>query len=177
MKATDIILAFALAAAVLGIAIPAGSVSYAPMPIQEQQVGNVTYLSGGVGRSEAAVMRANAKDYLLELIFTQKIQGQRDEFIADVKVKILDEQQNIVLEIPSEGPFLLANLPEGNYLVIAEYNSEVKQQKVTVVVDKHQKIEFSWVVSKLPVVEEPQNNSLGRTVIGTYNIKSLSFIV
>jgi hypothetical protein len=82
-----------------------------------------------------------------------------------------------LLDIASEGPFFLANLPQGNYLVIAEFNSEVIQKKVTVVADKHQKIEFSWVVLKQPAVEEPQKKSLRRTVIGTYNIKSLSFIV
>jgi hypothetical protein len=183
MKAAVIMGSFALVVAALAIAPPAGSVAYAPLPIQEQQVGKVTYLTGGVGRSEVAVMRANAKDYLLELIFSQKIQGQRDEFIADVKVQIQDEQENVVLDIVSEGPFLLANLPEGNYLVIVEFNGEVKQKKVTIAIDKHQKIEFSWVVLKppaaeeLPAVDDMQNNSLGRTVIGTYNMKSLSFMV
>jgi hypothetical protein len=177
VKASDILVAFALAAAVLGVATPVGSVNYTSMPIQELRVGDITYLTGGVGRSEAAVMRANAKDYLLELIFTQKLQGQRDEFVADVKVQIQDEQQIVLLDIASEGPFFLANLPQGNYLVIAEFNSEVIQKKVTVVADKHQKIEFSWVVLKQPAVEEPQKKSLRRTVIGTYNIKSLSFIV
>lgn len=142
MKAADIMVSYALALAMFAVALPAGSIGYAPMPIQEQQVGNVTYLTGGAGRSEAAEMRAKAKDYLLELIFSQKLQGQREEFIADVKVQIEDEQQNKVLDIVSEGPFVLVNLPEGNYLVIVEFNGEVKQKKATIVVDKHQKIEL-----------------------------------
>jgi hypothetical protein len=141
MKAADILISYALAVVVFAIALPSGSMGYAPMSIQ-QQVGNVTYLTGGVGESDAAVMRAKAKDYLLELIFSQELQGQREEFIADAKVQIQDEQQNIVLDIVSGGPFVLVNLPEGNYLVIVEFNGEVRQKKATVAVGKHQKIEL-----------------------------------
>ncbi len=147
MKATDFLITLALGVTILGIALPVGSVNYAPMPIQEQRVGDVTYISGGVGRSEAAVMRGLAKDYSLEVSFTQKQSGQREEFLADVKVQILDEQQNnTLLDITTEGPFLLVDLPQGNYLVIAEHHGEVKQQKVSVDIDKHQKIVFNWLI-------------------------------
>jgi hypothetical protein len=142
VKAADILVSYALAMLVFVIALSAGSMGYVPKSIKEQQVGKVAYLTGGVGRSEAAAMRAKAKDYLLELIFSQKLQGQREEFITDVKVKIEDEQQNVVLDIVPEGPFVLANLPEGSYLVVVEFNGEVKQKKAAIVADKHQKIEL-----------------------------------
>ncbi|MGB7816322.1 MAG: carboxypeptidase-like regulatory domain-containing protein [Methylotenera sp.] len=148
MKAADYLITLALAATVLNIALPVGTLMSAPMRMQEQLVGNVIYITGGVGRSEAAVMRNFAKDYLLEVSFIQKQPGQREEFLADVKVQILDEQQNVVLDVTTDGPFLLANLPQGNYLVTAEHHGEAKQQKVNVDANKHQKIEFKWLVSE-----------------------------
>lgn len=79
----------------------------APMPIT---AGNVTYLTGGIGDSEAESIRAIAKNYPLEVVFVQKL-NQQEEFLAEVKVKIQDQQQNVILDITTEGPYLLANLP------------------------------------------------------------------
>ncbi len=125
------------------------------LPMQEQQVGDVTYVTGGVGEAEAAVMRDMAKDYQLEITFLQKKPGQREEFLADVKVQIQDEQQNAVLDITTDGPFLLVNLPQGNYLVKAEYYGEVKSLVAHIVGDKHKKLEFWWAAMERLKMEEP----------------------
>lgn len=71
MKAADILVSYALVLLVFVIALPAGSMGHAPKSIKEQHVGKVAYLTSGVCRSEVAVVRVNAKDYLLELIPSQ----------------------------------------------------------------------------------------------------------
>jgi hypothetical protein len=119
----------------------------APMPVTD---GSVTYLTGGIGDSEAESIRAIAKNYLLEVIFVQKFE-QKEEFLAEVKVKIQDRNQNLILDITTEGPYLLANLPKGHYQIIAEYNGNVKQQWVDVgdinnKKSKHKKVVFWWSV-------------------------------
>jgi hypothetical protein len=154
MKTAKILIAFALGVTVLGIALPAGSVSYVPLPIQEQQVGNVTYISGGVGEAEAAVMRNMAKDYLLEVSFMHKQPGQREEMLADIGVQIVDEQNNKLLDIRTDGPYLLANMPEGNYLIIADHEGDIKQQKISIDIKKHKKVVFWWPTLEQPQVEE-----------------------
>jgi hypothetical protein len=125
------------------------------LPMQEQQVGDVTYVTGGVGEAEAAVMRDMAKDYQLEITFLQKQPGQREEFLADVKVKIQDEQQNTLLDITTDGPFLLANLPQGKYLVKAEYYGEVKTLVAHIDGDKHKKLAFWWSTMERLKMEDP----------------------
>lgn len=154
MKLKDLLIAVSIVA--LGLLSPlvasgetseAQSQLEAPMPVTD---GSVTYLTGGIGDSEAESIRAIAKNYPLEVIFVQKL-DQKEEFLAEVKVKIQDRHQNLILDITTEGPYLLANLPKGHYQIIAEYNGNVKQQWVDVgdinnKKSKHKKIVFWWPV-------------------------------
>jgi hypothetical protein len=143
MKITGIIFSLALA-----VALPIGALSADPMPMQDMHANDVNYLTGGIGSSEAESMREAAKDYTLEIVFVQKLKGL-EEFISDVRVQIQDAQKNTVLDVTTEGPFLLVNLPNGRYEITAEFNSDTKQQKVNVGAKKHQKIVFWW-----PILEQ-----------------------
>ena len=126
-------------------ALPTHTLSAEPMPMHNMHAGDVSYLTGGIGSSEAESMREAAKDYALEIVFVQKLK-QLEEFISDVKVQIQDAQKNTVLDVITEGPFLLVNLPNGKYIITAEFNGDIKQQKVNVAAKKHQKIVFWWPI-------------------------------
>jgi hypothetical protein len=139
----------AVTIAVFGLLPTSALSSTLELESKVETVGNVTYISGGIGKSEAAAMRSIAKDYALEIVFVQK-QKQIEEFLAEVNVQIQDAQQNIVLDVITDGPYLLANLPQGKYLVVAEYDGNVKQQWVRVGINKHQKIVFWWPIIDLP---------------------------
>lgn len=105
--------------------------------------GEVTYLSGGIGRAESVAMRQNAKNYPLEIVFVEKA-GNLEEYLSEVTLQIQDVSKNNVLEIATEGPYFLANLPQGKYFVSAEYKGEVKTQWVNVSKKKHTKLVFWW---------------------------------
>ena len=129
-------------------ALPTHTLSAEPMPMHNMHAGDVSYLTGGIGSSEAESMREAAKDYAIEIVFVQKLK-QLEEFISDVKVQIQDAQKNTVLDVITEGPFLLVNLPNGKYIITAEFNSDTKLQKVNVGAKKHQKVVFWW-----PILEQ-----------------------
>ena len=133
-------------------ALPIHALSAESMPMHDMHVGDVSYLTGGIGSSEAESMREATKDYALEIVFVQKLK-QLEEFISDVKVQIQDAQKNTVLDVTTEGPFLLVNLPNGKYIITAEFNSDTKQQKVNVGAKKHQKIVFWW-----PILEQRETD-------------------
>ena len=135
-------------------ALPTHTLSAEPMPMHDMHAGDVSYLTGGIGSLEAERMREAAKDYALEIVFVQKLK-QLEEFISDVKVQIQDAQKNTVLDVITEGPFLLVNLPNGKYIITAEFNGDIKQQKVNVAAKKHQKIVFWW-----PILE-PRETDIG----------------
>lgn len=106
-------------------------------------VGEVTYLSGGIGRAESVAMRQSAKNYPLEIVFVEKA-GTLEEYLSEVTLQIQDVNKNNMLEIATEGPYFLANLPQGKYFVTAEYKGEVKTQWVNVSKKKHAKLVFWW---------------------------------
>ena len=145
MKTADIMVSLALAVAVFGVVLPIDALSADQMPMHNMHAGDVSYLTGGIGSSEAESMREAAKDYALEIVFVQKLKEQ-EEFISDVKVQIQDTQKNMVLDVITEGPFLLVNLPNGKYVITAEFNSDTKQQKVNVGAKNHQKVVFWWPI-------------------------------
>lgn len=146
MKSIDFVMVVAIS-----LTLPINVLAEESMLMPKPEItGNVTYVSGGVGESEAEMMRGVAKDYPLEIVFVQKLK-QQEEFLANVKVQIQDSHKNTVLDITTDGPYLFANLPQGKYLVIAEHNEDTKRQWVRVNIKKHQKIVFWW-----PILEQPQ---------------------
>lgn len=127
---------------VMSLTLSVSAFANEPIPLAGS-VANVSYISGGVGESEAEMMRGVAKDYALEIVFVQKSK-QREVFLADVRVQIEDANKNAVLNAVTEGPYLFANLPQGKYLVVAEYNGDEKRHWVHIQDKKHQRIVFLW---------------------------------
>jgi hypothetical protein len=130
-----------IASLVLAVAAPArGDISSLP-PAKAQ--GPVSYVSGGVGDDQADAFKQAAPSYPLELLFAQK-GTPKDEYLADVKVTIRDNSGEVLLDTTTDGPFLLAKLPSGNYRIDADYAGQVKHQSVDVQSGKHQRKVFVW---------------------------------
>ncbi len=128
----------------LGAAAPVLSNPLLP-PVQEQ--GSATYVSGGIGEDQADAFRQAAVGYPLELLFAQQALP-RDEYIADVKVVISDKSGKVLLETTSEGPFLLAKLPAGNYEIEANYEGRPRRLTVDIRPGTHQRKVFVWATSE-----------------------------
>lgn len=94
------------------------TINVAKLPPKHQQ-GNVTYVSGGIGKEETKVMRGAETRYPLTLEFAQYAKPH-DEYLADIKVKVTDRTGKLVLDTTSTGPILLTKLPNGQYKVSAE---------------------------------------------------------
>lgn len=87
-----------------------------------------SFLNGGVGEEERAMIAENAKDYSLKLTFTE----QAGAYKADVEVVITDAKANEVLALEEVGPMLLVKLPAGKYRVKATSRGKAQQQTVNV---------------------------------------------
>jgi hypothetical protein len=115
---------------------------------EKHVVGEVSYISGGVGQDEASEMKQLAKSYPLEIVFVQKANREEtdriEEYLAAVKLQIKDAKGSVVLDITTDGPILLADLPSGNYLIAAEYNNVVKTNRIRISAKKHQRVVFLW---------------------------------
>ena len=94
---------------------------------------DVPYATGGVTSDEADALRAQARDYSLEVTMAApgEVPGHND-FVAGTSVHVLDAKGNLVLDVQDAGPILLADLPPGNYTLEAVDGGSVQTRHVRV---------------------------------------------
>ena len=105
--------------------------------------GLVKYLSGGIGQDEAKAIDADSRSWPLTLEFVV-MNKPRAEFAADVKVAISDSNGRTVMRTNAEGPFLLAKLTPGSYVVDASYGGKALHKSVVVKSGQPTKSLFEW---------------------------------
>jgi hypothetical protein len=109
----------------------------------EQIQGKVTYLSGGIGLDQQAAIKRAASEYPLELEFLESGEPHA-VFAAGVQVTITDRMGKVVLDARSDGPFLLARLPDGQYTIRADNTGKVETRQVSIEQGRHKTVVFDW---------------------------------
>jgi len=112
------------------------------MPPTEQQ-GDVSFVSGGVGRDESTALRQARSQWPLALLFS----GPGSAYVADVKVQIANAGGATVLDTMSHGPHMLVRLPPGRYTVNATYSGVTRRQTVNVAGNGSARATFSFPAS------------------------------
>jgi hypothetical protein len=112
------------------------------MPPTEQQ-GDVSFVSGGVGRDESTALRQARSQWPLSLLFT----GPGSNYVADVQVQIVNAGGTSVLDTISHGPHMLVRLPPGRYTVNATYSGVTRKQTVNVRGNGSARATFAFSVS------------------------------
>ncbi len=122
-----------LIATLFTVGVAHATMGSAPLPHSRTQ-GDITWLTGGVGQSEAHAMQRAAKHYPLSLEFVIKTEqkGMPAEFTANVPVTIADMHGAKVFSAVSTGPFMLLKLPAGRYSVTAEVHGKKLERHVVV---------------------------------------------
>jgi len=99
----------------------------------------VPFVSGGVGTEEVATLNDEKKRYALAVLTAAKGSGA---FLADVRVRISDDQSKLVLDTVMDGPWLLVDLPAGRYQVEASQGARVQKKPVTIGAGDHRQTVF-----------------------------------
>ena len=134
MKSSTAVTAGALA---LAFSVSAFAAS---LPDPQTQNG-VTFLSGGIGKDEAAAMKAEAGHYPLSIVMSE---GRHDAYVANAKVSITDKAGRLLLDAVSEGPIMLVKLPAGRYHVSAMEDGKTLVRDVLVGAKGGQQVVFHW---------------------------------
>ena len=129
--------ALALATATL-----VGATTMTKLP-PEQKQGSTAFMSGGVGKDQRAAIEHAASGYPLELEFVKGAKAPR-EYLSGVHVDIKGAAGESVLSTVSDGPFLLARLPDGKYSVHATNAGRTETRDVMIADGKHQRVLFDW---------------------------------
>lgn len=125
-----------------GKAMSFEEINQLPVP-EATQVGEVSYISGGSCSDSVRQMKGVAESFPLEIVLVEK-EGSKEVYIADVKVRITDAKHNDILNVITDGAFLLVNLPDGQYEVTAEYNLVSQNKRVSINHKKHKRVVFLW---------------------------------
>lgn len=113
----------------------------AQVPLQPQTQGGIAFVSGGIGDEERGAINQLKGGYNLHLTFAAQGSGQ---FLADVKVKLLDEKGKTLLDAISDGPFFLARVSPGRYRVVAEAGGRSTEKTVEVPAKGAASLYFHW---------------------------------
>ncbi|MGB4063099.1 MAG: carboxypeptidase-like regulatory domain-containing protein [Azonexus sp.] len=106
----------------------------------EKHSGNVTYISGGIGDEERDEIRLRERDFNLKLLFSER----DGSYLGSVDVVVLNPKGEAVLEANSAGPFLLAQLPPGSYVIKVSMNGQQQQKKLSISEKRRYEGVFRW---------------------------------
>jgi hypothetical protein len=122
---------------------------------QVKTQGEVSYLSGGIGKDETAAIKAATSRYALTLLFATTGGGGRDAFLASVPVKIADAAGKVVLDAVTDGPYLLVNLAPGKYQISASLDGVERKSSVTLKAGVPQQRSLTWPVRAKDTASAP----------------------
>ena len=117
---------YILAAGLAGLL--AGTAGVAWSADQKTAGREVVYLSGGVGEDEEARVLARQNEFNLKLLFTLN----EGNYLSGVNVAIADSGGRNVVQTVADGPYFMASLPAGQYMVSATRDGKTIKRKVQV---------------------------------------------
>lgn len=119
-----------LALAALAAAGMALSTAWRPAHAADEMVirtmGPVSYVCGGIAEDERKALADLEKNFNMGILFTQ---GSNGEFLSDVAVRLLRDEQEIAT-FRAAGPRCLIRAPEGSYNIEASYKGQTKTIKI-----------------------------------------------
>lgn len=159
-----------LAAALACVASQGARSDDSDLPAVNTQ-GAITYITGGIGGPESDAIKAAAPGYALTLTFASRVPGSRDVYLADVPVTIRNGSGATVLDVTTDGPYLLVNnLPAGTYKIVAKYKGTEKSSTVKIAAGGHQKLSMVWsgvdTQASPPIVPAPAQTVITTTPDG-----------
>lgn len=100
-------------------------------PVESVQTSpsGIRYVAGGVGETELAFIKSQESQFNVKVLTTM----QSGQFVGLYTLRILDAQGGEVFSAMSEGPYVLLQLPAGNYTAeISQEGQMAQSQKFTV---------------------------------------------
>ena len=113
----------------------------AEVPKVRNSAQGVAYITAGIGEEEVAVMKRQAKNFTLNLLFSEGVVGR---WATNVNVNIYDEASNLMFRVVAAQPVLYVNLPAGTYTILANNNGNKLRHKVTLQDGVNQKVILNW---------------------------------
>jgi hypothetical protein len=103
----------------------------------------ISYISGGVGEEESQAILSEAKQWPLLLELSQ-LENGRGVWIFGAQIKILNSKNQVVFDAQADGPYILINVPIGQYQIETSYQGVVQKKSLSVQGSTPQKLAIFW---------------------------------
>lgn len=111
-----------------------------PLPVQVNE--NVSYVTGGVGLDESTAIKALRPKYPLTMVFAETTSYGKNQYLYGVQVEVRRGGE-MVFSTTTKGPYLLVQVPPGNYRVTATNGNMPKTQTIKVT-SRPKQIGWTW---------------------------------
>jgi len=126
--------------ALLLLSASAATAQTAMVKAVKVKVNLLEYIAGGVGQGEREAIRKVQDNYDLKLVFA----NDDGNYLANVVVLITDSEGRELVHTVANGPWFLAELPQGEYTVSAVFEQEKQTATVSVDRDSLNVARFIW---------------------------------
>jgi len=109
-------------------------------PIEVKSVNGISYITGGIGFDEREALSRMGRDYSLKLVFAAK----GGAYKAMVKVTIKKSKGRTVFTAVSRGPWLYADVPSGDYKILADSKGTTIEKNAEVPSAGQTELKFYW---------------------------------
>jgi hypothetical protein len=104
---------------------------------------SVPVVSGGVSQNARDNMRSQTPPHNVKMVFALNT----GNYLSDVQVRVTDSAGKVVIDDVSNGPWLFAQLPPGNYTATATYNGKPVTQRFSAGKSGVRTAQFRWPAS------------------------------
>ena len=118
------------------------SIACAHIPGTQYSQG-ISYISGGVGEEESQAILAEAKQWPI-LVELSQLENGRGVWIFGAKIKVLNANNQVIFDAHADGPYMLINLPAGDYLLEGTYQGVVQKRVIAIKTALPQKTKLFW---------------------------------
>lgn len=101
----------------------------------------IRYATGGIGQDEVEEMRLIAKQFSLNIAFSEGAVGRA---IDGANVEILNNQGKLIFAIDAANPLLYVDLPVGKYKVLATYHDLKQGHVINIRNSNNQRLILNW---------------------------------
>jgi len=125
---------------VYGLALAGFGMALAMEPVVSGQSNGIRYATGGVGLESRESLRAKQSEFNLTVVLSLK----DGEYLGGGKVVVRAAGGKTVLEVEAQGPWVLAKLAPGKYVVEATMGGIARSRSVTIAKAGMKRVYLTW---------------------------------
>ena len=126
----------------LGASLLLVSLATSAAIVEGRTANDRAFVTGGIGLEESELLKQMANKYSLQVV----ISSRSGAYLADTRVTIIGANNQKILDVPLDAPWLLVDLVPGTYKVFVAQGGRTQERNVTLAPGKHEQLAVQFDV-------------------------------